>query len=69
MNVLTYKRYSARVEFEAGDGLFVGHIAGINDIVGFHAVSVDELKAAFCEAVDDYLDTCERAGRSPDKPF
>ena len=69
MNVLKYGGYAARVEFDADDDLLVGHIAGINDIVGFHGSTVDELKAAFVEAVADYIDTCKRAGKSPEKPF
>src|SRR5215216_5186723 len=69
MNVLKYQGYAARVEFDADDDLLVGHIAGINDIVGFHGSTVDELKAAFVEAVRDYIDTCKRAGRAPEKPF
>jgi predicted HicB family RNase H-like nuclease len=69
MNVLTHRGYSARVEFDAEDGLFFGTIASINDSVGFHGSTVDELKAAFVEAVEDYLDTCKKAGKKPDKPF
>lgn len=69
MNVMTYRGYSSRVEFDAEDELFVGHIAGINDIIGFHADTVEGLKSAFREAVDDYLATCAAAGKSPDKPF
>jgi predicted HicB family RNase H-like nuclease len=46
-----------------------GHIAGIKDIIGFHADSVNELKQAFYEAVDDYLATCEKLGRAPQKPY
>lgn len=65
MNVMSYKGYMARVEFDAEDGLLVGHIAGINDIVGFHASSVEELKSAFRDAVDDYLATCEAASKDP----
>src|SRR3712207_8784669 len=41
MNVMSYKGYTARVEFDGEDELFVGHLAGINDIVGFHGASVD----------------------------
>jgi predicted HicB family RNase H-like nuclease len=68
-NTLSYAGYSARVEFDAEDRLFVGHIAGIRDIVGFHGASVDELEAAFHQAVDDYLAACEKLGQSPDKPY
>lgn len=47
----------------------MGHIAGIRDVVGFHGSSVEELRAAFVEAVDDYLDTCAKLGRAPQKPY
>jgi predicted HicB family RNase H-like nuclease len=69
MNTLTYKGYTASIDFDAKDRLFVGRIAGINDIVGFHGASVDELTAAFEEAVDDYLASCAKIGRSPEKPY
>jgi predicted HicB family RNase H-like nuclease len=69
MNTMTYNGYSARIEFDAEDRLFVGHIAGIRDIVGFHGESVDELEAAFHEAVDDYLAACKKLEQAPDKPY
>jgi predicted HicB family RNase H-like nuclease len=69
MNVLNYKGYSARVEFESEDRTFIGHIAAINDVIGFHGESVRELEDAFHEAVDDYLETCSKAGKSPEKPY
>jgi predicted HicB family RNase H-like nuclease len=69
MNTMNYKGYSARVEFDDEDGLFVGRIAGINDVVGFHGESVAELRAAFREAVDDYVETCAKVGKEPQKPY
>ena len=60
MKAMVYKGYAARVEFVAEDAVFAGRIAGISDVVGFHATSVPELIAAFHEAVDDYLDTCAK---------
>lgn len=68
-NSINYKSYSARIEFSSEDDCFIGHIAGIQDIVGFHADSVEALKQAFHEAVNDYLETCERIGKSPQKPY
>lgn len=38
-------------------------------MIGFHAESVKELRMAFEEAVDDYLATCEKVGREPQKPY
>ena len=69
MNVLEYKGYSARVELEPEDECFVGKLAGINDVVGFHGETIAELKAAFHEAVDDYVETCGKAGRIPERPY
>lgn len=69
MNMMIYKDYVARLEYSDVDDCFVGHIAGINDVVGFHGDSVAELHAAFEEAVDDYLETCKKTGRSPQKPY
>ena len=66
---MTYKGYSARVEYDAEDRIFVGHIAGIKDIVSFHGSTVDELEEAFHQTTDDYLAACEELGQSPNKPY
>ena len=63
MNVMNYKDYSARTEYSYEDVCFIGHIARIGDIVGFHEESVSELKAAFEGAVDDYIATCKKLRR------
>lgn len=69
MNTMTYQGYTARIEYSEDDGCFIGHIAGIRDVIGFHGETVAELRSAFTEAVDDYLETCERLGRTPQKPY
>jgi predicted HicB family RNase H-like nuclease len=69
MNVMTYKGYAARIEFDPDDRIFVGHVAGLRDIVGFHGASVDELEQAFRQSVDDYLQACKALGQEPDRPF
>lgn len=68
-NSMTYKGYAARIDYDDDDGIFVGHIAGIRDRVGFHADTVDDLRAAFHEAVDDYLETCASIGKEPQKTY
>lgn len=68
MNKMSYQNYTARIEYDEEDGIFVGHIAGIRDIIGFHGTSVEELQVGFKEAVDDYLAACEKLGQSPNKP-
>jgi predicted HicB family RNase H-like nuclease len=69
MKAAVYKGYAARVEFDPEDEIFTGRIAGIDDVVGFHADTVPALLAAFREAVDDYLETCARIGKDPQKAY
>ena len=66
---MKYKGYHAAVQFDEVDEILVGRISGINDVIGFHADNAHDLKAAFVEAVDDYLETCVAAGKRPEKSF
>ncbi len=68
-DILQYKEYYASVHFSATDELFYGKIIGINDLVSFEGTSVKELKKAFQEAVEDYLETCETLGKEPNKTY
>ncbi|WP_236200467.1 type II toxin-antitoxin system HicB family antitoxin [Pseudomonas pseudonitroreducens] len=69
MTPMKYQGYAARIEYSDDDGLFIGHVAGIRDVIGFHGESVSELREAFEEAIDDYLATCDKLGREPQRPF
>jgi predicted HicB family RNase H-like nuclease len=69
MNVMAYKGYLAKIGYSDEDELFTGRLAGIDDVIGFHGESVAELKAAFIEAVEDYLDTCKKLGRKPQRAY
>jgi len=35
-NLLSYNNYTARVEYSTNNECFVGHLAGIKDVIGFH---------------------------------
>ena len=68
-STMTHKGYAARIEYDDADGIFTGRIAGIRDGVGFHADTVEGLRAAFREAVEDYIETCARVGKEPQKAY
>lgn len=68
MHLVTYNGYAGLIKVSNEDGSFVGHLVGISDIVGFHAETADEMQAVFQEAVDDYLETCAKAGIKPKQP-
>ena len=66
---MKYKNYYARVEYDEENNILVGHVAGINSIIGFHAEDLKTLEAAFHEAVDAYLDHCAKVGKAPQKAY
>lgn len=68
-NVMSYKGYAARVEYDDEDGIFTGRIMGIRDGVGFHAETVEGLREAFHEAVEDYVETCVNIGKEPQRAY
>lgn len=69
MKPMTYKGYPARIEYSDEDELFVGRVVGIRDIITFHGESVSEIRDAFHEAVNFYLETCVERGEQPHKPY
>ena len=68
MNVLIYKGFKARVEFDPRDNIFVGRVLGINDGISFHGTTVVALKERFSTAINHYLSDCKAMGRKPEAP-
>jgi predicted HicB family RNase H-like nuclease len=66
---MKYKGYEAVVEFDAEAEILHGEVINIRDVITFQGNSVSELKQAFHDSVDDYLDFCKERGEEPDKPF
>jgi len=68
-NGLQYKDFIGSVHFSADDGVFFGKIAGINDLITFEGTDVNEIKEAFQEAVEDYIDICKQTGKTLQKSY
>jgi len=68
MNTMSYQGYTARIEFDERDSIFVGRVLGLRSIISFHGQTVEELRGQFAAAVDDYVTDCEEQGVSPEKP-
>lgn len=64
-DMLSYKGFIGSVHFSAKDDVFYGKIEGIDDLVSYEGTSVAELKKAFNEAVENYLELCREAGKEP----
>jgi len=69
-NILKYKDFIASVKYSDEDEAFIGRIEGIDSVVSFEGQSVSELKNAYVEAVESYLDFCQRKGiAEPQKSY
>jgi predicted HicB family RNase H-like nuclease len=68
MNTMSYKGYTARLEYDERDNIFVGRILGIRSIVSFHGEAVFQLRREFEKSVKDYLAECKEEGVDPEKP-
>jgi predicted HicB family RNase H-like nuclease len=64
-NTMTYKGYTARIEFDQRDNIFIGKIIGIADNITFHGETVKELREDFQAAMDHYIADCAATGRKP----
>jgi predicted HicB family RNase H-like nuclease len=67
-NIMKYQGYTARIDFESKDDLFVGRLLGMSEPIVFHGASVEELRGDFEFAVKHYLAECARMGQKPEKP-
>jgi predicted HicB family RNase H-like nuclease len=67
--MLIYKGYIGHVEFDDVTEIFNGEIINIRDVITFQGSSVAEIKKAFKESIDDYLDFCKKRREEPEKPF
>ncbi len=68
MSKLTHGKFTARVEFDERDNLFVGRILGLRSIISFQGATVAQLRREFATAVKDYLEECKARGVAPENP-
>ena len=68
-NYMHYKGYTGSVEFSEEDSVFHGKVVGIKPLISFEGDSVSTLTEDFQNAVDEYLDFCNKNQVEPEKPF
>ena len=68
-NVLKYKNYCTKIEYDSVNGVLYGKIEGIRDLVNFESDSLQKIVDEFHTAVDDYLDFCKEVGKEPDREY
>jgi predicted HicB family RNase H-like nuclease len=67
--MMGYKGYFATTEFDDEANIFHGEVINLRDMITFQGQTVDELRKAFKDSVDDYLEFCAERGEEPEKPY
>ena len=68
-NIIEYKGYYAKVEFDAESETSRGKIERINDYIDFETKNYSNIEKEFRMAVDDYLEFCRETGKEPEKGY
>ncbi len=68
-NTMSYKNFIGSVKYDDREELLYGKIEAIDDLVTYEGKDIPGLKAAFHEAVEDYLLLCKEAGKNPEKTY
>ncbi len=67
--MMKYKGYIGHVEYDEEADVLFGRVLNVNDVITFEGTSIDEIKGAFQDSVDDYLEFCSELGKEPNKPY
>jgi len=68
MNTMNHKGYTARIEFDERDNIFVGRVLGLHTMISFHGETVKGLRVAFVTAIEEFLRDCKERSVRPEKP-
>lgn len=68
-NYLEYKGYFGTVEYSSDDELLFGKVQFIDSLLAYDGKTTIEIKLAFEETIDSYLEFCREANKSPEKTF
>lgn len=69
MNIISYKDYQGKFECDEHADIFHGEVMDISDIITFQGRSIDELKSALADSIEDYFDFCKSENKLPEKPY
>lgn len=68
-NIMEYKGYHTKIEFDVESMSLRGKIEGINDYIDFETEDISGIEEEFHSAVDDYLEFCKEVGKEPEKEY
>jgi predicted HicB family RNase H-like nuclease len=66
---MVYKGYAGHFAYDEDLDLFEGSVSNCKDLIIFQGKSVDAVMTAFKDAINEYIEWCEKIGKEPEKPF
>lgn len=69
MSILTHDGYIAEVELDEDAGILHGQVINTTAVLTFQGKTVDEVKKAFVDTIEDYVAWCKERGKEPEKPY
>lgn len=67
--MMEHKGYIGKVEFDDETNIFHGEVINLRDVITFQGATVRQLRKAFRDSVDDYLEFCAERQEEPEKPY
>lgn len=68
--MLIYKGYLGHVTYDDEAGVLHGDVVNLRlTVITFQGQTVEEVKRAFVDSVDDYLTWCQQRGVEPEAPL
>ena len=66
--MIEYKGYLGEFAFDDEAGLINGEVVGTRDVITFQGLGIEEVRSAFKDSINEYLNFCSERGRAPNKP-
>ena len=67
--MMEYKGYTAKLAYDDESGSFHGEVLNLRDVITFQGDTVENLRQAFHDSVEDYLEFCAERNEEPEKPY
>jgi predicted HicB family RNase H-like nuclease len=67
-NTMSFKGYHGSVEISPEDDILFGKVLFISPLINYEAETAKDLDTVFREAIESYINDCNRLGVEPEKP-
>lgn len=69
MTTMHHSGYVATIELDEDAGIFHGEVINTRDVLTFQGRTLDQLKKAFADTIEDYVAWCCQRGKEPERPY